>query len=223
MHLPLPHPRDDDFYIQMSSAHDLAGAPVDSLADIYAPASDTQPLPDHDMSLDSRRLRNQHTTEGYRDGITTGKAQHIQAGFDHGFSLGAHIGMKAGNLIGLLEGLAACLSTMGHESKAHADRLISDASRDLCTSKIFDQEYWAPDGTPRYAGALSQDHHGASLEAIADLHPIIIKWERVVTDEAKKWNLNLDLVIFEDASTQQLEAAGKATAAGNTPKQAIDW
>jgi hypothetical protein len=56
-------------------------------------------------SVDTKKLRQIHTTAGYRDGISTSKSLHIQTGFDEGFSLGAVIGSKAGFLLGVLEGV----------------------------------------------------------------------------------------------------------------------
>ncbi|KAL2867021.1 Yae1 family protein [Aspergillus lucknowensis] len=58
-------------------------------------------------------LRRQHVTAGYRDGIASSKAEHVQRGFDAGFPIGAQLGMRAGTILGILEGVVR-----GYESRA---------------------------------------------------------------------------------------------------------
>ena len=65
------------------------------------------PAPSHPSDIP--RLRQEHVTAGYRDGVTAAKASSAQAGFDEGFGLGAAIGSRAGLLLGLLEGIVAAL------------------------------------------------------------------------------------------------------------------
>src|SRR6187431_1331366 len=63
----------------------------------------------HAHPSDMHRLQREHSTAGYREGITVAKAQSIQEGFDEGFGLGATVGARAGQLLGLLEGVANAL------------------------------------------------------------------------------------------------------------------
>ncbi|OJJ84320.1 Yae1 family protein [Aspergillus glaucus CBS 516.65] len=57
-------------------------------------------------------LRRQHVTTGYRDGISLSKGEHVQDGFDAGFPVGAQLGMRAGTVLGIMEGVLR-----GYESK----------------------------------------------------------------------------------------------------------
>ena len=58
---------------------------------------------------DLQKLRQTHVTLGYRDGIAASKARSLQPGFDEGYPLGGRIGLAAGWVRGVLQGLrAAC-------------------------------------------------------------------------------------------------------------------
>ncbi|KAJ5288636.1 Essential protein Yae1 N-terminal [Penicillium angulare] len=50
-------------------------------------------------------LRRQHVTAGYRDGVSVSKGERVQDGFDAAFPVGAQLGMRAGTVLGILEGL----------------------------------------------------------------------------------------------------------------------
>ncbi|KAJ4420925.1 Essential protein Yae1, N terminal [Neurospora sp. IMI 360204] len=117
----------------------------------------------HHHPSDVPRLQQEHTTAGYRDGITVAKAEHVQAGFDEGFGLGATIGAVAGQLLGVLEGLsfAVVSSAKGrpqqdHEEEEEEDirekvkKLLAEAEKDLSVQSIYGKEYWDEDGTWRY-------------------------------------------------------------------------
>ncbi|KAL2758551.1 hypothetical protein ACRALDRAFT_2057928 [Sodiomyces alcalophilus JCM 7366] len=105
----------------------------------------------HHLS-DIRRLQTEHTTSGYREGITAGKAESLQAGFDEGFSLGAAFGSKAGQLLGLLEGIAQAL--VRHPDAAvsrEAMETAKEARADLSTERLFTAEFFNTDGTWKFA------------------------------------------------------------------------
>lgn len=55
-------------------------------------------------------LRRQHMTSGYREGLSVGKAQVMQAGFDAGYPFGVEIGLRVGTVLGALEGILAALT-----------------------------------------------------------------------------------------------------------------
>ena len=66
--------------------------------------------PSHQASLhvepsDLPALRRRHVTEGYRDGVTEAKGEHMQRGFDRGYPVGAELGMRVGIILGVLEGV----------------------------------------------------------------------------------------------------------------------
>ncbi|MCJ1285395.1 Essential protein Yae1, N terminal [Xylographa opegraphella] len=88
----------------------------DLLSDIFS--SSPSPPPSHSPHpsnathpSDIPRLRSQHSTAGYRDGLSVSKTPALQPGFDEGYTLGAVLGLKAGELLGMLEGMCAALKT----------------------------------------------------------------------------------------------------------------
>ncbi|KAH6650555.1 hypothetical protein F5144DRAFT_543589 [Chaetomium tenue] len=134
---------------------------------------------------DIPRLSAAHSTAGYRDGITLAKARTAQGGFDEGYGLGATVGARAGQLLGVLEGLAAAVglqalslsssqglggrglgqSGEGRDGEGSVDvdvqakrieGLLDEARRELSVTGVFDGEYWAQDGNWRYEVAGSQ-------------------------------------------------------------------
>jgi flagellar biosynthesis/type III secretory pathway protein FliH len=85
---------------------------------------------------DIPRLKEKHETEGYRDGVTKGKAESLQKGFDEGYSLGAVLGLRIGKILGLLEGITAALNGGGKEyseEKERVEALWVEAKADLST------------------------------------------------------------------------------------------
>ncbi|KAK3300555.1 uncharacterized protein B0H64DRAFT_428609 [Chaetomium fimeti] len=141
------------------------------------------PYPPQEPTVsDIPRLSAAHSTAGYRDGITLAKARTAQGGFDEGYGLGATIGARAGQLLGVLEGLAAAVGLqalseayrgqgqgagmgMGMGGKGEArriERLLTEARRELSVTGVFDGEYWAQDGNWRYqvGGGGQQQQYG---------------------------------------------------------------
>lgn len=147
----------------------------------------------HHHPSDIPRLQQEHTTAGYRDGITVAKATSIQSGFDEGFGLGATIGLRVGRLLGLLEGIAAAATTPSSSSttttisEGETDEassssssakdplsLLSDAHAELAAKSIFSETFWNADGTWKYAVDESPSspspptNHAADADADAD-------------------------------------------------------
>lgn len=112
---------------------------------------------------DIPRLKQEHTTAGYRDGVTLAKAASVQAGFDEGYGLGASIGAYAGRLLGVLTGLVGALTsspspsntgtgedTAEHHENERLRTLLETATKELSVLSVFGEEYFARDGTWRY-------------------------------------------------------------------------
>ncbi|KAI2619741.1 hypothetical protein GGR54DRAFT_128700 [Hypoxylon sp. NC1633] len=169
------------------------------------------------ISFDARKLRTQHNTEGYRDGIAVGKTESIQGGFDVGFELGANVGMEAGRILGLLEGVAAALKENGLYS-AQTDQLLLNAIYELSTDSIFAKEYWAADGSWKYIVHGSGDHGEVVVDNVASGHPIIVKWNKIVCEELKRWGLDQKLGILDNntqpSSPPEVEVISR---------QAVNW
>ncbi|KAH8164968.1 hypothetical protein CIB48_g3250 [Xylaria polymorpha] len=217
---------------QMTPANPPA---YDALDDVFGPDPDiaahgptaSVAYGNHEISLDTQRLRAQHNTVGYREGITAGKARSIQAGFDQGFALGANIGIRAGQILGLLEGISAALAEAGPtDDSVRADGLLSQAAAELNPESLFTPDFWAPDGTWTYPVAPSHEGGEVIYPDVADQHPLISKWNRIASDEAEKWHVDQALPIIEnnEAYAQDdvtpLETASKPDI---TSRDAIEW
>ncbi|RYO74760.1 hypothetical protein DL766_009584 [Monosporascus sp. MC13-8B] len=237
MHLPPPTPRADELYIQMAPAYGPGPQYEDPLDDVFGSDSETSPAlgshgpphADRVLAPDVRRLQVTHSTEGYREGITAGKTQSIQAGFDEGYNLGANVGLKAGQLLGLLEGIAAALGRRRADADADADgserasQLLMDARQELRTERIFDEAYWAPDGSWRYDVKGTRDDGEIVFEDVANEHPLVSKWTRIVHGELRRWDLNLDLPALRSQEAPNEDAAPKAVKLEKQSRQAMEW
>src|ERR1700722_20273246 len=93
---------------------------------------------------DIPRLREKHETEGYRDGVTKGKAVSVQRGFDEGYGLGAVLGLRVGKIVGLLEGICAAIRSARSNTEdrwevelERLESLLGSARLDLKTESVF--------------------------------------------------------------------------------------
>jgi hypothetical protein len=172
----------------------------DTLEDVFGsvPSSPTArpldgPSQIHYHPSDIPRLQAEHTTAGYREGITEAKTQSIQAGFDEGFSLGATVGSKAGQLLGILEGIADALRSQGNGPSAEAEQLLREATAELRKESLFNPDYWDRDGIWKYE--VNGSSEGEVLFAdVANSHPLLRKWTQVVNAEMDRWKLTYDVL-----------------------------
>ncbi|KAG6014692.1 hypothetical protein E4U43_006248 [Claviceps pusilla] len=214
------------------------------LDDVFgsAPASPTETAA-HSIShpSDVPRLQTEHTTAGYREGITVAKESSVQAGFDEGFSLGAALGAQAGQLLGLVEGIADALKTHVAET-ADADdaavasaQLLREARTDLSTDNIFRPEYWAPDGNWTYDVVAAGQDDGDDGEPgqqivffdVANAHPLIRKWRTIVDEQLRRWRIQTSLLETDtaarlDATAVTAEPLNSSVAAPRA-NQTLDW
>lgn len=172
---------------------------------------------------DMRRLETEHTTSGYREGITVAKESSIQAGFDEGFTLGAALGSQAGQLLGIVEGIADALK--GHTTEAaDASRKLLDAAKgDLSTDTIFSAEYWALDGNWSYE-VTAQDGDQILFSDVANAHPMVQKWRRIVNEQLDKWHVQVSLLDKETGPRLDTAIAEPLDSSAPTrAKQPMDW
>ena len=239
MHVAPHEHQDEDVFVQMGGTTQPAADGADPLDDVFG--SDTESptgfarhegSTDHREShpSDARRLQAEHTTQGYREGITAAKAESIQAGFDEGFSLGATIGQKAGQLLGLLEGITSALlmsTDQGSESCSRAQKLLEDARRELSVESIYDQEYWAPDGTWKFAVGHDQgedENDTIVFEDVADWHPLLRRWSKIVHEETQKWKINREVLDLPNETTARDSGLEKKEVKLDQAKrEVLDW
>jgi len=160
---------------------------------------------------DIPRLKEKHETEGYRDGVTKGKAESVQKGFDEGYSLGAMLGLRIGKILGLVEGIYGALKGTGGEYNLEVERvekLVSEAKEDLGTRSVFGTDWWGEDGVWKFEVPGEQDGKEVLFPDVAAAHPLVIKWERFVEDEVKRWGLNLEMMEGEHEEDHVEEEKG---------------
>ncbi|KAK0111653.1 Essential protein Yae1, N terminal [Cadophora gregata] len=185
---PLPSYANDDF-------DDVFGSAPSSPSLLPSQHPSTGNLEPSDIP----RLREKHETEGYRDGVTKGKGESVQAGFDEGYGLGAVLGLKIGKISGLLEGILAGLRGEGlgmEGERTRMEGLVKGAKEELSTTSVFGREYWGEDGIWKFEVGKEGDGEGEVVfPDVAAAHPLVRKWEGVVEEEVKRWGL--DLGIFD--------------------------
>lgn len=217
-HVTLPHvdPLDDVFGADDSPIFEQ---------DFENDASQRQNLPGGQHPSDIHRLRQEHTTAGYRDGIATAKASSVQAGFDEGFGLGGTIGLKTGRILGLLEGIAAALvadKSATLESEA-ANKLLSDAKIELELRSVFSEKYWHADGTWKYdvkEGEGEEDEGSVLFSHVAEAHPLLRKWTATVDAQMRKWGLEEELPLLQRREDEGKAAVLEHSVKAKTPSQA---
>lgn len=146
---------------------------------------------------DVPRLKEKHETEGYRDGVTKGKAESVQEGFDEGYSLGAVLGLKIGKILGSLEGICGALKAGGEGYKGEwerVERLWGEAKKELSTQSVFGREWWGEDGVWRFEIPGERNGKEVLFPDVAGAHPLVVKWEKVVEEEVKRWGLDLGIM-----------------------------
>lgn len=215
-------------------AMDISIHREDPLDDVFgsgppSPSSGDQGREGHADShpSDIQRLQAEHSTAGYRDGITVAKAQSIQAGFDEGFSLGATIGLKAGQLLGTLEGIAGALRDGGGDHAADAEKLLAAARSDFNIKSIYAEEYWAADGTWKYDVQSSDEKEEGEIlfSHVADAHPLIQKWSATVEAQVERWGIDRNILEGVEEAPRQAGAKPSATADAQKPtgRDALKW
>lgn len=192
----------------------------------------------HNHPSDIHRLRQEHTTAGYREGITVAKGTSIQAGFDEGFGLGATIGLKVGYLLGVLEGVAAALSkdpSLAAE-RAEAGRLLTDARAELGVQAVFSPEYWDSDGTWKYevgcrSGEAGEKGEEVVFSHVAEAHPLVRKWTLAVEEQMRRWGLEEQVPLLqrrddEDAAAEpvaRVKAVAQSQPDAKAGNDALSW
>lgn len=181
---------------------------------------------------DIPRLRQEHATAGYRDGVAAAKAGSAQAGFDEGFGLGAVLGARAGRALGVLEGLG--LAVPGDE---RLRGLVEAARRELGVGEVFAREFWDGEGVwrfevlPRRGGGGDGGGDGEEIvfADVAGAHPLVRKWEGILEEEARRCGVDLEVLSGEEGVVRAGdEGAGERREDGKSAvqvkeKKALDW
>lgn len=189
---------------------------IDPLDDVFgsAPSSPTFHSQDSQTQRhlldpsDIPRLRSTHVTNGYREGIAASKEKHIQEGFDEGYALGAELGMRVGWCLGVLEGVWNAAPTQtgdASQGRARADgsekegrvereevrKMLAQAEGELQVQCLFGKEYFGADGIWTYDVPDDSEAEEVTFRQVADAHPLLKKWMKIVGDLADGVGLEL--------------------------------
>jgi hypothetical protein len=141
-------------------------------------------------------MKRQHMNDGYREGLTASKAKVMQAGFDEGYPIGVQIAMRAGPILGMLEGYLACKSINAIPGmRARVQATYNDAVRDLDVGHIFQD---------------TDENTLASLKTIPEsVQQVLEYWEGQVTAVYKVRQLSMAIHERDDphALREMVEAA----------------
>lgn len=206
---PLPHQND--------TLDDIFGSSPPSPTNAFAlngnrHAGNTEPS-------DIPRLQEKHETEGYRDGVTKGKGETVQTGFDEGYGLGAVMGLRIGRILGVLEGLYYAVASDGGEGR-RVKGLWEDGKRELRTERVFGVEWWGEDGIWRFD--VPGEGKGGSEVVFGDVvgaHPLVRRWEGVVGEECGRWGVDLGVLENEQLDEQHtMDSIVNNADTGSPPK-----
>ena len=166
---------------------------------------------------DIPRLRQTHTTAGYRDGIAFSKDKSRQPGFDEGYPLGATFGLRVGWVLGVLEGISAALGAAAKPGKKGGGRaeesdgigrgvadwgkafeesmgMLKRAREELKVEELFGREFWCEDGTWRYEVVRGDRKEGevegeVTFAEVVEQHPLLRRWVERTRGEMTRWGV----------------------------------
>jgi len=196
-----------------------------NLSDIFSDSPPSSPTRTSTQSQsDLPRLRSTHTTAGYRNGISASKTRSVQPGFDEGYPLGAAIGLRVGELLGVLEGLSALLrshsSARSHSFLEEEDRdgersrvegSLRDARKELRLESVFGREWWGENGLWTFEVIGHGDGEGeeeATFSEVADAHPLLKRWGEVVEKEMERMRIRRGVFSGEEWDAGRVREEG---------------
>lgn len=75
-------------------------------------------------------------TDGYREGLSIGKAKVMQTGFDAGYPIGAAIAMRSGKVLGFIEGILEAKG-ISDDSRTAVKRVLHQAKNELAVTTLL--------------------------------------------------------------------------------------
>lgn len=94
------------------------------------------PDPRNEVLSDLPSIKRQHMTDGYREGLSVGKAKVMQKGFDAGYPIGVEMALRAGKVIGSLEGVLAA-KDIPDEKKVLVRKVLDQAKQELAITALL--------------------------------------------------------------------------------------
>lgn len=111
------------------------------------------------------------------------------------------IGLRVGEVLGVLEGLyAAVKKSNGEEGELlRLGALLERARRELMTEEVFGRQWWGEDGIWKYKvkGEVEGEEMEVTFRDVALAHPGIKRWETIVGAEVERLGLKLGVLEAE--------------------------
>lgn len=176
----------------LQTSHSTNGALDEDAAALGANVQDPSDIP---------RLRSVHVTNGYREGLSAAKEQYVQAGFDEGYALGAELGMKAGWILGVLEGVIRAVggSTSTADEGLGREEVKAEvvrAEEELAMGTLFGEEFFGGDGVWVYpvpgTDGDGKGDEGVTFKEVAEAHPAVAKWETRASELVERLGLKME-------------------------------
>ena len=137
---------------------------------------------------DIPRLRTRHVTEGYREGVAASKDQYLQEGFDEGFALRAEIGLLAGSILGVLEGIVHGLQP-GTSQRTEVVEMLDRAEQDLKMEKLISEEFFEGDGNWKFEVGDGGSGEDFAFGDVAAAHPTLKAWKGTVRELGRQYGV----------------------------------
>jgi len=117
------------------------------------------------------------------------------------------IGLRIGNILGILEGLERAIKALLVQNansrevrleKENITKLVRKAREELKTESVFAKEFWGPDGVWKYPVKGDVVEGEILFGDVADAHPLLQKWKSMTEEEATRWSLDLKVMEKEE-------------------------
>jgi hypothetical protein len=82
-------------------------------------------------------MQRQHTTAGYREGLSASKAKSMQGGFDQGYPIGFELGLRVGKIFGVLEGFLTAFAKDKMGPPTGLVELYESAKQELASTQLL--------------------------------------------------------------------------------------
>ena len=137
----------------------------------------------------------------------------MQAGFDEGFSLGAVLGLRVGYILGVLEGLVRAVQRVQKKSAdeegggrigrvEEARGLREEARRELGMQRVMGEGFFNEEGVWRWDVPGAEGKEEVTFRDVAEAHPLVAKWIRVVREAAERWRVDLEVLEKEEGTEE---------------------
>ncbi|CAK7275341.1 Essential protein Yae1, N terminal [Sporothrix epigloea] len=230
----------DHYHQSPSQGFAPASSTVTTASPNIATSTITARPPDHTQEhrdlhpSDMNRLRHDHSTAGYREGLSAGKNKTLQVGFDEGYPLGAALGTMVGGLLGLLEALVVARpadTRTADGSGEFLSGLLARARQELTARSIYSPMYFAPDGTWIFELDEGGEAGECTIYDVAGAHPLIKTWRGIVDKQLDRANIRwgkpgeeaalaaaIGLVTEDEEGSSAPAQSGTRTASTTSPR-----